>query len=113
MTFLVFLLRTTVIAHLPLAVFALAISRKPWVAVPPPVVAVWLMLVAPAGTLPVVVPTPPFTVVAPRSAGLTGAGGAGVTGVAGAAGGAVGVTLAVATEATEAPARLVAVTTNV
>jgi len=89
------------------------------VAVLPPMVAVWLMLVAPAGTVPVVVPTPFFTAVAAAMAGMTGAGVAppcgAADGVAGAdgAGGAVGVTLALAAEAADMPTRFVAVTTKV
>lgn len=78
-----------VMRHLPVARLALAvaqaISAKPSVAVLPPVRAVCTMRVAPAGTLPVVVPTPFFIRRTP--ARRLGCGGVmGVTGVTGVTG---------------------------
>ena len=65
--------------------------------------AVWEIVVAPSGRVPVVVTLPVLDAarVVPRSAGLTGAGGVGVPGVTGetgGAGGTGGVTLAVAVD---------------
>jgi len=117
-TFLVFLLRTTAIVHLPFAVFALAISRKPWVDLALPVVAVCRMRVAPGGTAPMVLATPPRTVTEVRSAGTTGGAGGAGDGVAegmgaGGVGAAAGVTALLSAEAAEVPVAFVAVTVNV
>lgn len=91
------------------------VAKAKVVAARPPFVATCITLVAPVGTVPVVVTTLPRCVGARVSSGaITGL--TGTTGLApplGAAAGAVGTTAAEGDDAGDVPAKLVAVTVNV
>ena len=115
--------RCFLIAHLPVTALALVLTpasaRKRWLAVLPPLRAVWVMLVAPDGTVPVLVAVPPRTRTATRRAGARDVDAGADTGAdagadaGSAAGGAVGVTASLASDALEEPTLFAAVTVKV